>query len=109
VNGYTYSAPTLKIKLSQEASKSSALPPVMVNPLKAKNISVSLGQSVVLQVPKPSQLTVKVSNTSISRFIAGGSKGSYEANPGLQLLRKGKTNLVFTYAGKTYRVSLTVK
>ena len=109
VNGYTYSAPTLKIKLSQEASKSSALPPVMVNPLKAKNISVSLGQSVVLQVPKPSQLSVKVSNTSISRFIVGGSKGSYEANPGLQLLRKGKTNLVFTYAGKTYRVSLTVK
>jgi hypothetical protein len=109
VNGYTYSAPTLKIKLSQGASTSKALPPVMVNPLKAKNISVALGRSVVLQVSDPSKLKAKISNSSVARFVPGGSKGNSEANPSLKLLRAGKTDLVFTYSGKSYRVGLTVK
>jgi hypothetical protein len=108
VNGYTYSAPTLKVKLSQGASAAAALPPIMVNPLKAKTISAKLGKVVVFTVADPAIWKGKVADSKIAKFVAGGPKSTYETNPSLTLLKKGKTTLSLTDGKKTYLLKLTV-
>jgi len=119
VNGYTYSAPTLKVKLSQEAPMptptaeatpldAKVLPPVMVNPLKAKTISVKLGKVVVFTVVDPAIWKGKVADSKIAKFVAGGPMSTYETNPSLTLLKKGKTTVSLTDGKKTYLLKLTV-
>jgi len=119
VNGYTYSAPTLKVKLSQEAPMptptaeatpldAKVLPPVMVNPLKAKTITVKLGKVVVFTVVDPAIWKGKVVDPKIAKFVAGGPMSSYETNPSLTLLKKGKTTVSLTDGKKTYLLKLTV-
>jgi hypothetical protein len=121
VNGYTYSAPTLKIKLSQEetvptpaAEEQAApttgkvLPPVMINPLKAKSISVKMGKVVVFTVGNPEIWKGKVLNSAIAKFVPGGSQSSYETNPSLTILKKGKTSVSLTNGKKTFLLKLTV-
>lgn len=117
VNGYTYSAPTLKVKLSQEAPtpsaspepiKATVLPPIMVNPLKVKTISAKLGKVVVFTVADPVIWKGKVADSKIAKFVAGGPKSTYETNPSLTLLKKGKTTISLTDGRKTYLLKLTV-
>jgi hypothetical protein len=121
VNGYTYSAPTLKVKLSQEevtptptAEQSASpttgkmLPPVMVNPLKTKSISVKMGKVVVFTVGNPEIWKGKVLNSAIAKFVPGGSQSSYETNPSLTILKKGKTSVSLTNGKKTFLLKLTV-
>ena len=121
VNGYTYSAPTLKVKLSQEAivptpvaeepmatTTGKVLPPVMVNPLKAKSISVKMGKVVVFTVGNPEIWKGKVLNSAIAKFVPGGPQSSYETNPSLTILKKGKTSVSLTNGKKTFLLKLTV-
>ena len=121
VNGYTYSAPTLKVKLSQEETvptpvaegpvtptTGKVLPPVMVNPLKAKTISVKMGKVVVFNVTNPEAWKGKVVNSAIAKFVPGGPQSSYETNPSLTILKKGKTSVSLTNGKKTYLLKLTV-
>jgi len=121
VNGYTYSAPTLKVKLSQEAttptptpsasaesSAAAALPPVMINPLKAKTISVKVGKVVVFTVADPANWKGKVADAKIAKFVPGGPQSTYETNPSLTILKKGKTTVSLTNGKKTYLLKLTV-
>jgi hypothetical protein len=117
VNGYTYSAPTLKVKLSQEGSTpiesakqaaATTLPPVMINPLMAKTITAKLGKVVVFKVADPAIWKGKVADSKIAKFIAGGPKSTYETNPSLTLLKKGKTTISLTDGKKTYLLKLTV-
>lgn len=121
VNGYTYSAPTLKVKLSQEAttptptpsptaepSAAAVLPPVMINPLKAKTISVKVGKVVVFTVADPANWKGKVADAKIAKFVPGGPQSTYETNPSLTILKKGKTTVSLTNGKKTYLLKLTV-
>ncbi len=122
VNGYTYSSPTLKVKLSQESSTptptpaasasaepiAAALPPVMINPLKAKTISVKVGKVVVFNVSDPINWKGKVADAKIAKFIPGGPQSTYETNPSLTILKKGKTSVSLTNGKKTYLLKLTV-
>lgn len=121
VNGYTYSAPTLKVKLSQEETvptpaveeqvaptTGKVLPPVMINPLKAKSISVKMGKVVVFNVANPEVWKGKVVNSSIAKFVPGGPQSTYESNPSLTILKKGKTSVSLTNGKKTYLLKLTV-
>jgi hypothetical protein len=117
VNGYTYSAPTLKIKLSQEGStpvesskpiSAATLPPVTINPLMAKTITAKLGRVVVFKVADPVKWKGKVADSKIAKFVAGGPKSTYETNPSLTLLKKGKTTISLTDGKKTYLLKLTV-
>ena len=121
VNGYTYSAPTLKVKLSQEETVPTpaveepvapttrkVLPPVMVNPLKAKSISVKTGKVVVFTVGNPEIWKGKVLNPAIAKFVPGGPQSSYETNPSLTILKKGKTSVSLTNGKKTFLLKLTV-
>jgi hypothetical protein len=121
VNGYTYSAPTLKVKLTQEETvptpvaedtpaptAAKVLPPVLVNPLKAKSISVKVGKAVVFKVENPESWKGKVVNSAIAKFVPGGSQSSYETYPSLTILKKGKTSVSLTNGKKTYLLKLTV-
>jgi len=84
------------------------LPPIMVNPLKAKTISVKLGKAVVFTVADPAIWKGKVIDPKIAKFVAGGPMSSYETNPSLTLLKKGKTTVSLTDGKKTYLLKLTV-
>jgi hypothetical protein len=114
VNGYTYSAPTLKVKLSQDAptpatsAEPTALPAIAVNPLKAKTISAKLGKVVVFKVADPAIWKGKVADSKIAKFVGGGPKSMYESNPSLTLIKKGKTTISLTDGKKTYLLKLTV-
>ena len=84
------------------------LPPIMVNPLKAKTITVKLGKVVVFSVADPAIWKGKVVDPKIAKFVAGGPQSTYETNPSLTLLKKGKTTVSLTDGKKTYLLKLTV-
>ena len=84
------------------------LPPIMVNPLKAKTITVKLGKVIVFSVKDPAIWKGKVVDPKIAKFVAGGPMSTYETNPSLTLLKKGKTTVSLTDGKKTYLLKLTV-
>ena len=84
------------------------IPPVMVNPLKAKTIKVKIGRVVVFRVENPEIWRGKVINSSIAKFVPGGPQSTYETNPSLTILKKGKTSVSLTDGKKTYLLKLTV-
>ncbi|MEY2769290.1 MAG: hypothetical protein RL359_926 [Actinomycetota bacterium] len=84
------------------------IPPVMVNPLKAKTIKVKTGRVVVFRVENPEIWRGKVINSSIAKFVPGGPQSTYETNPSLTILKKGKTSVSLTDGKKTYLLKLTV-
>ena len=80
----------------------------MVNPLKAKAINVKLGIVVVFSVKDPEIWKGKVVDRTIAKFVPGGPQSTYETNPSLALLKKGKTVVSLTDGRKTYFLKLTV-
>ena len=85
-----------------------ALPPKMINPLKAKTITVKLKSAVVFTVKNPEIWKGKVVNPKIAKFVAGGPISAYETYPSLTPLKKGKTTISLTDGKKTYFLKLTV-
>ena len=85
-----------------------ALPPKMVNPLKAKTVTVKLKSAVVFCVKNPEIWRGKVVNPKIAKFVAGGLNSAYETYPSLTPLKKGKTTISLTDGKKTYFLKLTV-
>jgi hypothetical protein len=102
-----HSSETLTTLAPPKAS-TSALPPKMVNPLKAKSITVKLKSAVVFTVKSPEIWRGKVVNPKIARFVPGGPVSSYESYPSLTLRSKGKTSISLTDGKKTYLLKLTV-
>jgi hypothetical protein len=90
------------------APQTKVIPPVMVNPLKAKTIKVKKGRVVVFRVENPEIWRGKVINSSIAKFVPGGPQSTYETNPSLTILKKGKTSVSLTDGKKTYLLMLTV-
>lgn len=84
------------------------IPSVMVNPLKAKTIKVKKGRVVVFRVENPEIWRGKVINSSIAKFVPGRPQSTYETNPSLTILKKGKTSVSLTDGKKTYLLKLTV-
>jgi hypothetical protein len=84
------------------------IPPVMVNPLKAKTIKVKKGRVVVFRVENPEIWRGKVINSTIAKFVPGGPQSTYETYPSLTILKKGKTSVSLTDGKKTYLLKLTV-
>jgi hypothetical protein len=90
------------------APQARVIPPVMVNPHKAKTIKVKNGRVVVFRVENPEIWRGKVINSSIAKFVPGGPQSTYETNPSLTILKKGKTSVSLTDGKKTYLLKLTV-
>jgi len=84
------------------------LPSITVNPRKAKTIKVKKGRAVVFRVENPEIWRGKVINSAIAKFVPGGPQSSYESNPSLTVLKKGKTSVSLTDGKKTYLLKLTV-
>ena len=90
------------------APQAIVIPPVMVNPLKAKTIKVKKGRVVVFRVENPEIWRGKVINSAIAKFVPGGPQSTYETYPSLTILKKGKTSVSLTDGKKTYLLKLTV-
>jgi hypothetical protein len=103
------SADELETSTVQEiAPLAKVIPPVMVNPLKAKTIKVKKGRVVVFRVVEPEIWRGKVINSAIAKFVPGGPQSTYETYPSLTILKKGKTSVSLTDGKKTYLLKLTV-
>lgn len=96
------------VLVQPKASTQSLLPPKMVNPVKVKSITVKLGLTVVFTVKNPEIWRGRVVDSKIAKFVAGGPISTYETNPSLTLLKKGKTTISLTDGKKTYFLKLTV-
>jgi hypothetical protein len=59
-------------------------------------------------VPNPEVWKGKVVNSAIAKFVPGGPQSTYETNPSLTILKKGKTSVSLTNGKKTYLLKLTV-
>ncbi len=94
--------------LAPPKAPTAVLPPKMVNPLKAKSITVKLKSAVVFTVKNPEIWRGKVVNSKIAKFVPGGPVSSYETYPSLTLRKKGKTTISLTDGKKTYLLKLTV-
>jgi hypothetical protein len=103
------SADELETSTAQEiAPQTKVIPPVMVNPLKAKTIKVKKGRVVVFRVVEPEIWRGKVINSAIAKFVPGGPQSTFETYPSLTILKKGKTSVSLTDGKKTYLLKLTV-
>lgn len=119
-NGYTYSAPTVRVKLSQvQATKpasgsastqasTTALPPVMVDPKKSANVVAKIGEVIVITVAKPTTWSAKIANTKIVTFVKGKRESTFVTNPGLTPLKPGRTVVRLTNGKITYKLLITV-
>ena len=96
------------VLIQPKVSTQSLLPPKMVNPVKVKSITVKLGLTVVFTVKNPEIWRGRVVDSKIAKFVAGGPISTYETNPSLTLLKKGKTTISLTDGKKTYFLKLTV-
>jgi hypothetical protein len=96
------------VEVQPTAPAPSVLPPKMVNPLKAKSVTVKLKSAVVFKVENPEIWRGKVLNSKIAVFVAGGMNSAYETYPSLTLRKKGKTSISLTNGKKTYFLKLTV-
>jgi hypothetical protein len=67
-----------------------------------------MGKVVVFTVGNPEIWKGKVLNSAIAKFVPGGSQSSYETNPSLTILKKGKTSVSLTNGKKTFLLKLTV-
>jgi hypothetical protein len=103
-NGSESETATAQPKMAMPA----ALPPKMVNPLKAKTITIKRKSAAVFTVKDPEIWKGKVVNPKIAKFVAGGPISAYETYPSLTPLKKGKTTISLTDGKKTYFLKLTV-
>ena len=109
IGSYAADTPESITALAQpSASAQSVLPPKLINPLKIKTITAKLGTTVVFTVKDPVLWKGRVVNSKIAKFVAGGPISTYETNPSLTLLKKGKTSISLTNGKKTYFLKLTV-
>lgn len=122
-SGYTYSAPTIRVRLSQEAAPEvakpgssskdesavvSVLPPIIVDPKLAKRVSVRVSDVVVFNVERPTSWKAKVGNKSVVAFVKGKKEATYVTNPGLTPLKVGKTFVTLTNGKSTFKIAVTI-
>ena len=117
-NGYTYSAPTVKVKLTQEspvastdkdkAASTSVLPPLLINPKSSSVVVAKLSDVVVFTVEKPTTWSAKFSKKNVVSFIKGKKESSFVTNPGLKLLKPGRVVVTLTNGKISYKIPVTV-
>lgn len=114
--GITYSqiltvAKSLKTVTASGNTLSQALPPVMIDPTTTTEVSVKLGNSIVLTVSDPSKWSVQVAIPGIVEFVPGGDQGGYTTNPSIKSLTSGATTVKLVNsddATNIYQLEITV-
>ncbi len=116
IGGITYSqllavAKSLKTVKASGTLLAEALPPEMINPYEATQVTVKYGNSIVLAVGDPENWSAHILEPGILEFIPGGNQGAYTTNPALKALKPGTTVvhlLNSTDVSKVYEISVTV-
>jgi hypothetical protein len=119
-NGYTYSAPTVRVKLTQQQSTqpgasgtstqatSTALPPLLIDPKVAGKVVAKMGDVIVFTVEKPTTWSAKIANKKIVAFVKGKRESTFVTNPGLKPLKPGQTVVTLTSGKFRYKIPITV-
>ncbi|MBM3719184.1 MAG: hypothetical protein FJW51_00940 [Actinobacteria bacterium] len=119
-NGYNYSAPTVRVKLTQQSSSqpsssdsasqasTTALPPILINPKVVTKITAKMGDVIVFTVEKPTTWSAKIANKKVVAFVKGRRESTYVTNPGLKLLKPGKSVVTLTSGKLSYTIPITV-
>ena len=116
IGGITY-AQLLTVAKGLKTVKASgkALPqviaPVMIDPTTSTQVSVKLGNSVVLTVTDPAVWSSHILTDGILEFVPGGNQGTYTTNPAFKAVGVGTTVvhlLNSTDVTKVYELQITV-
>lgn len=119
-NGYTYSAPTVRVKLTQQQSTqpgasgtstqamSTALQPLLIDPKVAGRVVAKMGDVIVFTVEKPTTWSAKIANKKIVAFVKGKRESTFVTNPGLKPLKPGQTVVTLTSGKFRYKIPITV-
>ena len=116
IGGITY-AQLLSVAKSLKSVKASgntlvqALPPVMIDPTTATDVSVRAGSSIVLTVADPGKWSAEVITPGIVAFVPGGDQGGFITNPSLRVLASGATTVKLVNSDdptKVYQLEITV-
>ena len=115
-SGYTYSAPTIRVTLKQEATKadatnksqSSVLPPIMINPKVTRSVTARISDVVVFTVEKPTSWKAQVGDKKVVAFVRGKKESAFITNPGLTPLKVGKTTVTLTSGKLTLKLAVTI-
>jgi len=113
-SGYTYSAPTIRVRLSQEPPRkdesavASVLPPIMVDPKVTKSVSARVSDTVVFKVDRPTSWKAKVGNKNVVAFVKGKKEATYVTNPGLSPLKVGKTIVTLSNGKSSFKIAVTI-
>ena len=87
------------------------LPPVMIDPTTTTDVSVRVGNSIVLTVSDPAKWSAEVLTDGVVSFIPGGDQGGYVTNPAFKALAAGATTVKLVNSddpAKVYQIEITV-
>lgn len=119
-SGYTYSAPTIRVRLIQEDAATSREPsssnvdqeskmsPVRIDPRLTRIVTARISQLVIFEVPKPTLWKAKIRDKAVAEFKKGVRVPNAITNPSLHPLSVGKTTVVLTRGKSTFKVTLNV-
>ena len=98
IGGITYAqlvavAKSLKTVKASGRPLAQVLPPIMIDPLTTKDVSVRAGSSIVLTVADPAKWSAEVLSDGIVSFVPGGDQGGFITNPALKALISGATTV----------------
>ncbi|MBU6314848.1 MAG: hypothetical protein KJS70_07475, partial [Actinomycetales bacterium] len=88
-----------------------ALPPVMIDPITTTDVSVRVGNSIVLTVTDPAKWSAEVLPDGVVAFIPGGDQGGYTTNPAFKALAAGATTVKVVNSDnptKVYQIEIIV-
>ena len=87
------------------------LPPVMIDPTTTTDVSVRVGNSIVLTVSDPAKWSAELLTDGVVSFIPGGDQGGYVTNPAFKALAAGATTVKVVSSddpSKIYQIEITV-
>ena len=116
IGGITYAqllsvAKGLKTVKASGNTLAQVLPPVMIDPITATDVSVRAGSSIVLTVSDPAKWRAEVITPGVVAFVPGGDQGGYITNPSLKAISSGATTVKLVNSddpAKIYQLEVTV-
>ena len=122
--GFHYSAAKIAIKLKKPEDiaqvtqvqtevantpkTGTVLPPLMFDQSKTKSIKATMKQTIVFTAADPGSWKAKISNSKVVKFVPGGNKGSWIANPGLVPLQPGSATVTIYNSKKSYAIKVLI-
>jgi hypothetical protein len=94
--------------ISNSPKTGTVLPPLMFDQTKTKSIKATMKQTIVFTAADPGSWKAKISNSKVVKFVPGGNRGSWTANPGLVPSQPGSATVIIYNSKKSYAIKVLI-